>query len=50
MRGILSELLMIIGMIVITVIVTVTLGTGLVGVGALFGQHFQNVYSSQNSS
>ena len=46
MRSILGEILMIIGVIVVTVIVTVTLGTGLVNVGTLFAQHFQNVFSS----
>ena len=50
MRSILSEILMIIGVIVVTVVVTVTLGTGLVNVGVLFGQHFNNVYSSQSST
>ena len=49
MRSILSEILLIIGTVVVSVIVAVTLGTGLVNVGVLFGQHFNNVYSSQSS-
>ncbi len=46
MRGILSELLLIIGTVVVAVIVVVAIGTDLVGVGNLFGQHFQTVFSS----
>ena len=50
MRGLLGELVLIIGTITAAVLVVIGVGSALVSVGNLFETHTQTVFSSGNSS
>ena len=49
MRNIISELILLIAGIIVAVLVTITVGTSLVGVGNQFGTQAQNVFSTSSS-